>query len=122
MQFAAQHKHYTENYTATSFDVITMAGMPIGTLYLARWPNEYRIVDIALLPEWQNQGIGKALLRQIMREATNHGLPVRIHVESFNPAQHLYYRLGFKKVVDKGVYYLLEWTAPTNTRPGTNHA
>lgn len=108
MQFKAQHKHYQEHYRSTNFDLILLDGEPIGRLYLARWPKEFRIVDIALLPQWRRQGIGSRILRDILQEAQDAELPVRIHVECFNPALRLYYRLGFEKIADKGVYYLLE--------------
>ena len=37
------------------------------------------------------------------------GLPVRIHVEKFNPALRLYRRLGFTEIEDKGIYLFMEW-------------
>lgn len=111
MQFAAQHEYYQENYTETSFDMILVDGCPAGRLYVARWPEEMRIVDIALLPEYRNSGIGSGLIRDLLREAAQERLPLRIHVECFNPALRLYYRLGFQKIADKGVYHLLEWKA-----------
>src|SRR5690554_6059204 len=97
MQFEAQHKYYRQHYRQTAFDLIVFDDGSVGRLYLARWPDEFRIVDIALLPEWRNQGIGSRLLQDILQEAQETGLPVSIHVECFNPALHLYYRLGFKK-------------------------
>ncbi len=111
MQFAAQHRHYQEHYTETSFDLIVLNGEPAGRLYLARWAQEFRIVDIALLPGWRSKGIGSGIIKDILREAQAHGLPVRVHVECFNPALRLYYRLGFQKIADKGIYYLLEWSS-----------
>lgn len=108
MQFNAQDQHYRQHYSAASFDLIVLDDEPIGRLYLARWPNEFRIVDIALLPQWRNQGIGSRILRDILQEAQEAGLPVSIHVECFNPALRLYYKLGFEKIADKGVYYLLK--------------
>ena len=111
MQFDAQHRHYQEHYTETSFDLIMLNGEPAGRLYLARWTEEFRIVDIALLPAWRSKGIGSGVIKDILREAQVHGLPVRVHVECFNPALRLYYRLGFQKIADKGVYYLLEWSS-----------
>ena len=110
MQFATQHRHYQEHYTQTSFDLILADGEPIGRLYLARWAGEYRIVDIALVPRWRKRGVGTALIKDVLAEAGKQGLPVSIHVECFNPAQHLYYRLGFEKIADKGVYHLLQWS------------
>ena len=65
-------------------------------------------MDIALLPEFRNHGIGSTLLEQILEEGRNRNLPVTIHVERFNPALHLYERLGFRQIEDKGVYLLME--------------
>jgi ribosomal protein S18 acetylase RimI-like enzyme len=108
MQFDAQHSYYHENYPNAQFQVIMLDGAPAGRLYLDRRSAEIRIVDIALLPEYRNRGIGSTLLRDILAEGQRAGLPVTIHVESFNPALRLYERLGFRMVEDKGVYRLME--------------
>lgn len=108
MQFDAQHRYYQANYPGAQFQVIMLDGQPVGRLYLDRRAGELRIVEIALLPEQRNRGVGSALLRAILAEGEGAGLPVTIHVECFNPALRLYERLGFRKVEDKGVYYLME--------------
>ena len=109
MQFAAQAQYYREHYPDTSFDVILLGTEAVGRLYVSRWTDELRIVDIALLPEFCNRGIGSALLRQLQAEARAVRKPLRIHVERFNPALRLYERLGFRQIEDKGVYLFLEW-------------
>ena len=78
---------------------------------MARWPQEIRIVDIALLPEHRKAGIGTALVSAIQSEAAQANKPVTIHVEQFNPARRLYERLGFRVVKEVGVYILMEWRA-----------
>lgn len=108
MQFDAQHRYYQANYPGARFQVIMLGPHPAGRLYVHRRPAELRIVDIALLPEYRKRGVGSALLRELLAEADGAGLPVTIHVECFNPALRLYERLGFHRVEDKGVYYLLE--------------
>ncbi|MBA4160331.1 MAG: GNAT family N-acetyltransferase [Gemmatimonadetes bacterium] len=108
MQFTAQHAYYQEHYADADFRLILREGIPIGRLYLARWPEEIRIVDIALLPEHRGGGLGTALLQGILAEADMAGKPVRIHVEIFNPAHRLYQRLGFTQIADRGVYLFLE--------------
>lgn len=108
-QFEAQHQHYATHYTDAVFEIIERAGEAVGRLYVARWPREIRIVDIALLPAHRGQGIGSALLRTLLTEGSERGLPVSIHVERFNPALRLYERLGFRLREDKGVYLLLAW-------------
>ena len=117
MQFAAQHQYYQENYLDTTWDVILVDQQPAGRLYVARWPEEIRIVDIALLPQYRNAGVGTTLLQELQVEAVQAGKPLRIHVEQFNPALGLYRRLGFRVIEDRGVYFLMEWTPPLATRP-----
>mgnify|MGYP003677935558 CR=1 FL=1 len=108
MQFGAQHTYYQKYYSDAAFDVILVDGEPAGRLYLQRRDNEFRIVDIALLPPFRGKGIGGRIMHQILGEADEAHLPVRIHVEHNNPAKHLYDRLGFKKIDNTGVYFLME--------------
>ena len=92
--------------------------MPVGRLYVDRWPREVRIVDISLLPEHRGRGLGGALLAAVFAEADAAGKPVSIHVERFNPALRLYTRLGFAFREDKGVYLLLQ--RPIGGAPAAN--
>lgn len=112
-QFHAQHVHYQEHYADADFDVILSdQGEPIGRLYLIEWEKEFRIVDIALLPETRRKGIGGRILSEIIERAFAVGKAVSIHVEQYNPAMHLYERLGFEKIDEKGVYHLMEIKPP----------
>ena len=116
-QFNAQHHHYHTYYKTASFDVVEQNNQPIGRFYVDRWANEIRIVDIALLPAYRNQGLGSHLLQQILAEGQTTHKTVSIHVEKYNPAYHLYSCLGFQKIGETGVYDLLAWhpEAITNT-------
>ncbi len=107
MQFEAQRRHYHENYTDTTYELILADGEPVGRLYLARWVDEHRIVDIAIVPEHRGRGIGSRLLADILAEADAAGKPVSIHVELQNPARRLYDHLGFVPVEERGVYVLM---------------
>jgi GNAT superfamily N-acetyltransferase len=120
MQFVAQHQYYQEHYTDTTWDLILIDEQPAGRLYVARWPEEIRIVDITVLPEYRNAGIGSALLRGLQAEARRAGKPLSIHVEQFNPAMRLYERLGFRMIADRGVYRLMNWTSSPGTEPGSS--
>ena len=118
MQFEAQSRYYRDHYDEAGFSVILEDGRPVGRLYVARWPGEIRIVDIALLPERRNAGIGSALLGGLISESEASGKPLSIHVERFNPALRLYGRLGFEVVENKGVYLLMRRPPETRRRPG----
>ena len=73
-QFEAQDAYYREHYDPATFDVIEADGTPAGRLYVARWEDEIRIIDIALLPEHRRRGIGTALLRALLDEAGEAGM------------------------------------------------
>ena len=112
MQFNAQHKYYHEVFTEAEYLVILQEGQPVGRLYLDRREEAFAIIDIALLPEHRRGGIGSSILQNILDEAASVGKPVQIHVERFNPALHLYERLGFVRTGDTGVYFLMEKPTP----------
>lgn len=108
-QFIAQHDYYHQQFPEAEFLVVEQKGKAIGRIYLDRRATELRLVDIALIPEMRNQGLGTALLLDLLDEGRAVNLPVSIHVEQNNPAMRLYLRMGFQPIEDKGVYQLLEW-------------
>ncbi len=113
-QFSAQHTFYQENYPGAFFGLLKIRQSVVGRLYL--WENadrhEFRIIDIAVLSDWRNRGIGTSVFRDVMGRAGEQNYVVTIHVEVFNRARKLYERLGFKQVGETdGVYILMKWTA-----------
>jgi len=107
-QFSAQHIEYSRAYPNGDFRVVLVDGEPAGRLYLNRMPEQLRIVDIAMLPEFRGRGIGGSIVADVIARGEAEGVPVTIHVERFNPALRLYDRLGFRPIEDRGVYLLME--------------
>jgi ribosomal protein S18 acetylase RimI-like enzyme len=108
-QAEAQDAYYRENYTTAEFLVILDGKTPAGRLYVDRWPDEIRLMDISLLPAHRGKGLGTQLLKDLQDEARAAAKPLRIHVERNNPALGLYKRLGFRQIEDRGIYLLMEW-------------
>jgi ribosomal protein S18 acetylase RimI-like enzyme len=111
MQYRAQADHYAIVFENAQFSIVVRDGVDIGRLYIDRQPDEIHIIDIALLPEYRRGGLGTALLREVLEEGRASNRKVTIYVENFNPARHLYDRLGFRHVDTNGVYHLMEWRA-----------
>lgn len=108
-QFHAQDQYYRENYLNARFHVTLYNQKPIGRFYTQKRDDEIRIMDIIIKSEYRRAGLGTHLIRSVMDEAVKDGLAVRIHVEYNNPALQLYHRLGFRKIGENGIYFLLEW-------------
>jgi len=106
-QFAAQYRYYRENYDGATYQIVLADGQPVGRLFVARWPDEIRVMDMALLTEYRGAGIGTRVMRELCDEADAIGTPIGIHVEKQNAARRLYTRLGFEERQDRGVYSYL---------------
>lgn len=104
MQFDAQTAHYHQYFPQASWQIIQMDGLDIGRLLLNRTEQDILVVDIALLSEYRNRGIGTALLEDLLAEADTDGKAVVLRVEFFNPVSRLYDRLGFMPTREMGVY------------------
>lgn len=108
MQFDAQKRHYAAEYPQAEHQIICADGSPVGRIYLDRGVDAFHILDITVLPQHRNRGIGSFLLRQVMQEAAAAGKAVTIYVENFNPSLHLFTRLGFQRAEEKGFHLLLK--------------
>jgi len=74
-----------------------MEAILVGTIWLT---NDYRrlyIHHMAVLPEFQKQGIGRSLLQEAIQIADKQGLQAKLEVHSDNAAAlNLYRSMGFK--------------------------
>lgn len=109
MQYAAQRRDYERRFPEGEHQVILMGDQPIGRVYLVRREEEIRILDIALVPELRNRGIGSSIISTLLKEAVQHDKPVRIYVEQWSASLKLFERLGFRRTEDVGTHFLMEW-------------
>lgn len=111
-QFALQHQHYLSQFPNADFLLIECDAVPIGRFYLLRQAPAFLVIDISLLPQWRNSGIGSALIRNAQAMAQVEGADLDLHVDQRNPAaRRLYERLGFAATDTDGPYASMRWTA-----------
>jgi ribosomal protein S18 acetylase RimI-like enzyme len=106
-QFEAQHRFYHEQYPAATYSIILRDGEPVGRLYVLRAEDLINILDITVLPQFRNTGIGTTLIGELLTEGAQSSKPVQIWVEHFNPSQRLFDRLGFSKIQEEGINWLM---------------
>jgi GNAT superfamily N-acetyltransferase len=85
---------------------------PAGRIWISRGA-EIHLLDIALLGEFQNRGVGTVLLRGLIDEAVRVQKPLRHTVFVLNTqAKQFYERLGFVVFGEAGAYLHMEWRGP----------
>lgn len=88
------------------FSVITVDGADAGFLQLQSGSDFLNVAEIHLLPPFQGQGIGSAVLRDVQADAE--GLPVLIGCFRANKrAYQLYQRLGFAPITENDTHFIL---------------
>ena len=60
-------------------------------------------VSIGVRDSIRGRGLGTALLQALIAEARSRGLRLSLNVRETNPAQHLYERLGFRRIAGQEV-------------------
>jgi len=109
MQFAAQSRHYAAEYPQATHHIICRGEVRVGRIYLVRRKEDFHILDITVLPQFQRTGIDSCVLSRLLDEAGRSAKPVSIYVESFNPSLGLFRKLGFELVSQNGFHQLLRW-------------
>ncbi len=108
MQFNAQQRWYETAYPGAEHQIILLDGEPIGRILVDHGQNAALLVDIALLTERRNQGIGARLLGELIEQSEKTNMPIRLQVMKTNPARRLYERLGFVKTGEDEMYFQME--------------
>ena len=92
-------------------DIIEIDGTAVG-LFKVKYQealNQWFVVQIQVHPNFQNMKIGSQLILGLFDKAKKTGASVALGVLKTNPAQRLYYKLGFEKVGETEAEYNLEY-------------
>jgi ribosomal protein S18 acetylase RimI-like enzyme len=109
MQFQAQSGGYSAQYPDSEHSIVLLDGAPAGRIWIDRTAERFLLVDISMLPAFQNRGFGGELVAGLVAEADRTGVPVQCHVALTNQGSlRFHQRLGFEVVGNDGVYYELK--------------
>ncbi len=106
-----QREFHRRDFEVRRPDIVVYQGVDIGTLEVAKHSDHIHLGEFYLLPQFQRQGIGTMLLGQVLSEAEEQGLAVRLEVLKINPVQSLYQRHGFVVSGQREHHFLMERAA-----------
>ena len=109
MQYEAQRAFDGNDYAQAADEVILYSGERAGRLLIDSRESEIRCVDLALLPEFRNRGLGTLLVRKLQQQAAAANKPLRLQVIRYSRAVSLFERLGFVRTSETGSHYQMEW-------------
>lgn len=109
MQIAARDREYDTRYAGARREIVECDGISAGRLMIHETEELLSLIDIALLADFQNRGIGTKLINGLQQEACAKAKPIRLHALSGSRPALLYARLGFTPLADDGIYTTMEW-------------
>ena len=109
-QFDLQRREYGVRFPQAEYYMIMIDDSPAGRIWIGRDEQQIRLLDIAIVPEFQNRGAGTMLLRWLIDESKLAGKVLRHMVFVLNPDAHRFYeRLGFVVIEEFGAYKHMEF-------------
>ena len=113
-QFELQRRDYDSRFPDAEYAVILFDESQAGRIWIERDDQEIHLLDIAILPEFQNRGIGTLLLQQLIDESARTQKPLHHTVFVLNADAHRFYeRLGFVDIDEVGAYQRMEYRSAT---------
>jgi len=110
-QFDLQRREYDARFPDAEYYLIVIDEQPAGRIWIGQDDKQIRLLDIALLPLFQNRGAGTLLLTWLIERASACEKPLRHMVFVLNNDAHRFYeRLGFMMIEDLGAYKHMEWS------------
>ncbi|MDH6250763.1 ribosomal protein S18 acetylase RimI-like enzyme [Chryseobacterium sp. H1D6B] len=97
-------------YQFEKANIIILNDEPAGLLKIDRNADKIDILQLQIDPILQGKGIGKAILEDIIEEASKAQKPVLLSVLKTNKAQKLYFSLGFKIIDEDEHSYFMKFS------------
>jgi GNAT superfamily N-acetyltransferase len=107
----AQGRWFNDDWRGHLFEIVICDGNSCGYLSSEERPDSISVREIVLAPEFQGQGIGTSILKEIIERASGSGRPILLRTQHQNRALNLYLRLGFREIQKTDTHTYLEWVS-----------
>lgn len=113
-QLAAHKQRWEEK----PWFVIEMDDRPIGTVSIHRLEHYVRFGEFYLLSEFQNKGIGTAILQRFLKECDDRSEAAVLEYLKWSPVGSLYKRNGFKITHENEIHFFMKREPHTTKTKG----
>ena len=104
-----QRQLHQRRFAAHDFRVIQLSGIDVGIIAMSRQSDCIKFHQMFILQEYQGKGIGDAVMRLIIKDATAFKLPIRLQVLKVNNRAFAFYqRMVFKPTGENDTHNLME--------------
>lgn len=107
---AEQRSRFETAFDPECTTIIEQDRRPVGMLVVEDTTTPVRLWSIEIAPEFQRQGLGSAIIADIIGRAA--GQPVWLQVLKVNRAKVLYERLGFVVIGETATHWQMQCGAP----------
>ena len=106
-----QSARFDATFLPEEMKIVSVDGRDAAFTAVRNEPDAIHLLNLMVAPEFQNRGLGAAILRDLIAEAQARGLPVKLQVMKVNPARRLYERVGFSVVPAEEIptHYRMVW-------------
>ena len=104
-----QRTRFDASFEPAEIQIIALAGREAGYIAAKQERHEIQLFNIMIAPDFQNRGLGTAVLRELLAGAQARRVPVRLQVLKVNPARRLYERLGFIVIEETPTHFRMAW-------------
>ncbi len=104
-----QERGFRDGFACEHVSIVQVDGRDAGYLQIDEHADHRFLAGLYLSSELRGRGVGSALIRELIARARGDGKPVRLRVLNPNPAQHLYERLGFRRIAATATHVHMEY-------------
>jgi GNAT superfamily N-acetyltransferase len=108
----SQRNYFEKKWEKANYKIIEKDDQRIGTIWVTTEKNHIQLNEIQLLPKFQRQGIGSALVRKELKKAQDQNKPMRLRLLKKNKAINFYERLGFVVYDQTDAHFLMTTEHP----------
>jgi ribosomal protein S18 acetylase RimI-like enzyme len=98
-----QRARFDATFIPEEVHIVSVDGRDAGFIAARQDPEVIQLFNLMIAPEFQNRGLGTAVLRNLLTLAQKRRMPVRLQVLKVNPARHLYERMGFTFIPEEEI-------------------